>query len=141
MQTPDTNKSNDDVKAAKPPAEPPTTKHSGYEDNAEHVVIDRLLYQAAVEAKEIVYSGTDYGVCTQSTTTRMTPQRFDAHLRLYNRFQALADDDCQDCVEVAVLDREECHRITSGEISQMSLVRYTARRREKRKVGEVFLNS
>ena len=38
MQTP-TNKSNDDVKAAKPPAEPPTTKHSGYEDNAEHVVL------------------------------------------------------------------------------------------------------
>jgi hypothetical protein len=50
---------------------PPTTKHSGYEDNAEHVVIDRLLYQAVVEAKEIAYSSTDYGICTQSTTTRM----------------------------------------------------------------------
>jgi hypothetical protein len=71
MQRPNTNRSKDDAKAAKPPAEPPTTKHSGYGDNAEHVVIDRLLYQAVVEAKEIVYSGTDYGVCTQSTTTRM----------------------------------------------------------------------
>jgi hypothetical protein len=73
MQTPNTNRSKDAANAAKPPAEPPTIKHSGYEDKAGHVVIDRLLYQAAVEAKEIFYSGTDYSVCTQSTTTRMTP--------------------------------------------------------------------
>jgi hypothetical protein len=132
MQTPNTNRPKDDAKAAKPPAEPPTIKHSGYEDKAGHVVIDRPLYQAAVEAKEIVILAPAMVSAHKSTTTRMTPQRFDAHLRLYNRFQALADDDFQDCLEVAVLDGEECYRITSGEISQMSLVRYTARRREKR---------
>ena len=50
MKTPITNRPKDAAKAAKP-AEPPTTKHSGYEVNAEHVLIDRLVYQAAVEAK------------------------------------------------------------------------------------------
>jgi hypothetical protein len=59
MQTPNTNRSKNDAKATKTPAEPPTTKHSGYEDNAEHVVIDRLLYQAAIEEMEIVYSDID----------------------------------------------------------------------------------
>jgi hypothetical protein len=106
MQTPNTNRPKDDAKAAKPPAEPPTIKHSGYEDKAGHVVIDRPLYQAAVEAKEIVILAPAMVSAHKSTTTRMTPQRFDAHLRLYNRFQALADDDCQDCVEVAVLDEK-----------------------------------
>jgi hypothetical protein len=39
MQTPNTNRSKDDAKAEKPPAEPPTTKHSGYKDNTEHVAL------------------------------------------------------------------------------------------------------
>jgi hypothetical protein len=137
MQKPTASSSKYTAKVARPPANPPTTARPGYEDSAEHLDIGVLQYQAAIEAKDIVFSGTDYGVVTQSTSIRMPQQRYNAHLNLYNRFQLLQDN-CQDSdsadIDVAVPDREVCHRITSGQISQMSLVRPTNIAREKRKV-------
>ena len=64
MQKPTASSSKYTAKVARPPANPPTTARPGYEDSAEHLDIGVLQYQAAIEAKDIVFSGTDYGVVT-----------------------------------------------------------------------------
>ena len=128
------------------PPPPPTNARPAHEDDAKYIQIDQLLTEAAADAREIVYSGTDYGICTQSTTIRMTSDRFNAHLRLYNYFESLDSDnegresdpsmslDFDESARLAAPTKEKCHRITFGEISQMSLARALARRRERRKV-------
>jgi len=150
MQKPTTSSSSSaassTAKLARPPANPPTTARPGYEDSAEHLDIGTLQLQAAIEAKDIVFSGTDYGVVTQSTSIRMSQQRYDAHSNLYNHFHLRDANDpssnganiSQDIdspdIDMAVPDREVCHRVSSGQIRQMSLVRTTTIAREKRKV-------
>ena len=50
-----------------------------------------------IQAKtDIIFSGTDYGVRTMSTTVAMTMDRFEQHWNLYNRFSALSIEEVED---------------------------------------------
>ncbi|KAJ2958890.1 hypothetical protein NQZ79_g5569 [Umbelopsis isabellina] len=71
------------------PPPPPTNTRVAHEDDAKHIKIAQLLSEAAADEREVVYSGTDYGICTQSTTVRIPFERFQAHLKLYNYFETL----------------------------------------------------
>lgn len=130
------------------PPPPPTNTRVGHEDDAKHIQIGQLLSEAAVDGREVVYSGTDYGIRTQSTTVRMTVERFQAHLSLYNYFETLnngqehdtgstASNEYAQNVRLASPAKENCHRVTSGQLSQASLGRALARRSERRKVPSV----
>lgn len=129
---------------------PPTNAHPEYEDGVEHIDIQPLLDGASEDGREVVYAGTDYGICTLSTTMRMSYERFKAHLNLYNYFSVLSNDSSSSSspieqlapedVELACPKREKCHRITSQDIRQKSLGRILSRRREKRKVSTLFRN-
>lgn len=94
--------------------------------------------------REVVFSGTDYGVATMSTTVSMPMQRYRAHVKLYNhQLSALSEDnkindDKLDGNDEDIVSprREQRFRITAQQINQMSLSRSSAKKREKRKVGE-----
>jgi hypothetical protein len=124
------------VKVIQPP--PPTYKRPGYEDDAQHIDIKKLVYLASKNGSDVVYSGTDYGLVTQSTTIRMTANTFKAHMEVYNHFSALENlEDSSMLSEEAmkvVCQSDKAHRITSGEIQQRSLTRAHTRKRNKRKV-------
>jgi hypothetical protein len=89
----------------------------------------------------MMFSGTDYGIKTQSTTVRMTASRVQAHLELFNRFQVLGlshanveDAEYERQVRLASPRVEKPYRVTSGVISQSILTRSLTRKRERRKV-------
>jgi hypothetical protein len=79
-----------------PTAPPPTFANPGHEDASEFINLEPFC-QAAREAKtDIIFSGTDYGVRTMSTTVAMTMDRFEQHWNLYNRFAALSIEEVED---------------------------------------------
>lgn len=79
-----------------PTAPPPTFANPGHEDASEFINL-KPFCQAAREAKtDIIFSGTDYGVRTMSTTVAMTMDRFEQHWNLYNRFSALSIEEVED---------------------------------------------
>lgn len=71
------------------PPPPPTHSRPAAEDKATHLRLNQLLEEAAADSRVVIYSGTDYGIVTQWTTVRVTAERLDRHLRLYNCFQPL----------------------------------------------------
>lgn len=83
-----------------PAAPPPTLEKPGHEDASEFINL-KPFCQAALEAKtDIIFSGTDYGVRTMSTTVAMTMERFEQHWNLYNRFSALSIEEVEDVEDV-----------------------------------------
>ncbi|KAF7720822.1 hypothetical protein EC973_005989, partial [Apophysomyces ossiformis] len=67
----------------------PTNQHPARKDLAEFVNIQQLLAGAEEDNRDVVFSGTDYGICTMSTTIRMNKSRHDECIKLYNRFAVL----------------------------------------------------
>lgn len=124
------------------PPPPPTVERPGHEDSAEYIQTSTLTSEAEKQGRQIVYSGTDYGVTTMATTIRMTPERADQRLRLFNYFSPLETDEATDELPSAddfndIPENDECHRVTSGEVSQLSLARKFTKKRETRKVGSL----
>jgi hypothetical protein len=85
------------------------------------------LKDAETEGRTVVFSGTDYGICTMSTTVAMPIKRYEAHIKLYNRFaQLTVEEPMDDAIEaedlkVACPSREKIIRVTAGELDQLSL--------------------
>ena len=79
-----------------------------------------------------------------STTVAMPIKRYEAHIKLYNRFaQLTVEEPIDDAIEaedlkVAYPSREKIIRVTAGELDQLSLSRTHAKKRERRKVGLVI---
>jgi hypothetical protein len=116
----------------------------GFEDSSECIELGELLKQVS-DGRDVVYSGTDYGIVTLATTVAISTERLNAHIELFNYYHVLdnhelVDDDAGDLKAIAasaalaVPKKEVCHRTTAGQIQQMSLGRKFARRRERRKV-------
>lgn len=105
------------------------------EDDADHMDLSKLKEETQQTGKQFVCSGTDYGLCTLSTTVAVTEKRLKYHLELFNRFQVLADDK----VAMEVDDEEEMvtqdtYCITAENLREKTLCNKISRLREKRKV-------
>jgi hypothetical protein len=84
-----------------------------------------------------MYSGTDYGIITMSTTVKMSTKRLQAHLALsgYTSPDLTTQPSLSsDVMNLVTPIKESCYRVTAGELSQRSLAHAFARKREKRKV-------
>lgn len=122
---------------------PPTNQKPGYEDDAQYLDISQLILEANADGEDIVFCGTDYGLHTQSITVQMTLKRFDTHIKLYNRFEGLenqepssspGNSELKEIIKLAAPTEEKCLRLTSGEIQQISLAHTHERKRGRRKV-------
>ncbi|KAL1931753.1 hypothetical protein VTP01DRAFT_9896 [Rhizomucor pusillus] len=73
----------------------PTLRNFACESSPANITISTLEKEAYEARKPIVYSRTDYGLQTMSTTVPMTADRLNYHSSLYNRFDVLsiADDE------------------------------------------------
>ncbi|KAF7731395.1 hypothetical protein EC973_000203 [Apophysomyces ossiformis] len=67
-----------------------TSKHYKHEDGASKLDLSGL---ADNQAENILFSGTDYGVVTMSETVALPMERLNYHLKLYNRFTALENEE------------------------------------------------
>lgn len=117
----------------------PTNRKLAYEDDVKFIDIHPLLGEVNENNSYVTFSGTDYGVCTMSTTMAISLRRFQAHAKLYNYHTTLDTGETKNNVEeldltVAVLPVDKCHRVTAGEIEQRSLSRAFSKKRESRKV-------
>ncbi|CAO3663413.1 unnamed protein product [Umbelopsis ramanniana] len=79
-------------KSKLPPVAPvPTSSKPGHEHDVEFLDISQVLQSAKEEERSIMFTGTDYGVVTMSTSVPMSLDRYNAHIKLYNRFHVLED--------------------------------------------------
>lgn len=152
-----TNKKQQDRSApskAPPEAPVPTNAAPAHDDDVKFLDIKQVLKGAEAENRPIMFSGTDYGVVTMSTSVPMSMDRFKEHMKFYNRFFPLSSlPDSQDSSNMAedhhsfqpelltksseslaVPLKEKCYRLTAGQVSQKSLSRSHKRKRERRKV-------
>ncbi|CAO3678112.1 unnamed protein product [Umbelopsis ramanniana] len=110
----------------------------GCEEYVEHINIGTPVQQSQQRGQEIIFGGTDYGLVTISTTTRMTYADALAKIGAYNRYSILAnvDDAASTATTDIVPSSMECissYRITAQELNQRSLNRHHEKKRNRRK--------
>ena len=107
--------------------------------------IDGFVSEVEAKGREVVFSGTDNGVVTMSTTVAMTKTDYNRHIQLYNRFALLAsmmDVDQKESEENQMLElpsvERRSYRITAEEIGQRTLLRKV--RKKENKERQVYLS-
>jgi hypothetical protein len=92
-----------------------------------------LRREVAEQDTEIVFAGTDHGISTMATTTRMTEAEYSARIQLYN--YSISPRTGEETEAVYFPPMPPSYRITAGEINQSSLHLKHARKRKLRKAS------
>ncbi|KAG0168354.1 hypothetical protein DFQ29_010183 [Apophysomyces sp. BC1021] len=99
------NKENSTDKKTEIPTTKATLESYKCEDNTEMISITKLKSEADNAKRPLVFAGTDPGLCTLSTTARLTMERYEYHIKLYNPFNPLQGNGCEDdCIDMNLND-------------------------------------
>ncbi|KAI8356335.1 hypothetical protein B0O80DRAFT_24618 [Mortierella sp. GBAus27b] len=111
----------------------PTWDHYTMEDDTRHLDISRLL---ADQDKEVVFSGTDYGLRKMSETVPVTKRQLNEHLNYYSVLSGLEGDGTPQSSSSAsshqVSRVPRSHTITAKQVNEISHSKKAAKRRERR---------
>lgn len=102
----------------------PSLERPYCEDKTDFLDISTLKKEAADRKRHLTFSGTDYGLCTLSTTVPLTMDMFLHHIESYNKFSILeAENETDTGAEGSKIQEEEHMDVEEpeGEVSQIYL--------------------
>lgn len=89
--------------------------------------IKEILKEAKAISRPLIFSGTDYGIVTMSTSVPMSLVRFHEHLKPTQSVFSAGGP-------IVVPKKEKCFRLTALQEDQKSLCWAQTRKRNKRKI-------
>lgn len=122
---------------------PPSLKHPGCTEDAKHLDVRLLLAESKENHREIIFAGTDYGLVTMDTTTKLSLAEIQNKVALYNRYSLLANFEANDSEDTEMMletspepqEKMECIRLTAQQLNQCGLNRKHEKKRKRRKRG------
>ncbi|KAF9080914.1 hypothetical protein BGX27_005179, partial [Mortierella sp. AM989] len=73
--------------------------HFTVEDNTEKLDISKLMMNARGKNRQVVFAGTDYGICKMSETIAQTQEEIETHINRYNALFACSNTSDGDVVD------------------------------------------